>query len=155
MKRVSMFVLSFLVMLSFRIVPPVGYTATSEQESIIVLEREFAEAPVNGDSSRMASLMADDYVEIVMETASGSGKSHWQTTDKAEWIALVRSGREKYTSVVLRDIKVYLHGNVATVTGEYWQTGTRDGKDISAAGFYVDTWVKKDGKWLVVSSVFP
>jgi len=41
------------------------------------------------------------------------------------------------------------------VTGEYSQKGTRDGKDISAAGLYVDTWTKSNGQWQLVSSVFP
>ena len=108
-----------------------------------------------GDASRMAEFMADDYVEIVMETAPGSRKSQWLTTGKTEWINLVRSGRERYTAVEVRNIAVYFHGTVATTTGEYSQIGTRDGKDISATGLYVDTWMKKGGKWLVVSSVFP
>ena len=77
------------------------------------------------------------------------------TTNKTEWVNLVKSGREKYQSVELRNLKVYFHADVATVTGEYSQTGTRDGKDISESGVYVDTWVRKNGKWQVVSSVFP
>jgi ketosteroid isomerase-like protein len=103
----------------------------------------------------MARLMSDDYVEIAMETASGTSKSSWVITSKAEWVDLVQSGREKYTSVDLRNLKVYLHGNVATVSGEYSQTVMKDGKDISSSGLYVDTWVKKNGNWQVVSSVFP
>jgi ketosteroid isomerase-like protein len=103
----------------------------------------------------MARLMSEDYVEIAMEAAPGTSKSSWVITKKAEWVELVRSGREKYTSVDLRNLKVYLHGAVATVTGEYSQTGTSDGKDIGASGSYVNTWVKKNGNWKVVSSVFP
>lgn len=120
---------------------------------IIASERAWAQAAVKGDASTMAGFMTDDYVEIAMETESG--KSKWDTTDKATWIDLVRSGREKYTSVEINNFKTYLHGNVATITAEYSQTGTNDGKDISGTGFYIDTWVKKNGKWQLVSSVFP
>jgi ketosteroid isomerase-like protein len=127
----------------------------AEIESIRAAEHAWAQAPVKGDADAMAGFMPDDYVEIVMEPASGASKNRWVTSNKKEWIDLVRSGREKYASVELRNIKVYLHGDIATVTGEYSQTGTKDGKDISASGLYVDTWVKKDGKWRVVSSVFP
>jgi hypothetical protein len=36
----------------------------------------------------------------------------------------------------------------ANQTNRFW-------KDISASGSYVNTWVKKNGNWQVVSSVFP
>ena len=130
-------------------------STSGDMEQIVASERAWAQAPVKGDAVGMARLMSDDYVEIAMETAPGTSKGSWVTTSKAEWVELVRSGREKYKSVDLRNIKVHLHGDVATVTGEYTQTGTNDGKDISASGFYVDTWVKKNGNWQVVSSVFP
>ncbi len=103
----------------------------------------------------MAKFMADDYVEIVMETDTSLKTSRWVATNKADWIDLVHSGREKYKSVELRNLKVYFHADTATVTGEYSQTGTKDGKDISEVGLYVDTWVKKNGNWQIVSSVFP
>ena len=103
----------------------------------------------------MARLMSDDYVELVMESVQGTNNSSWVMTSKSEWVDLVPSGREKYGSVDLRNLKVYLHGDVATVSGEYSQTGTKDGKDISSKGLYVDTWVKRNGNWKVVSSVFP
>ena len=130
-------------------------SASGDIEQIVASERAWAEAPVKGDVAGMGRFMWDDYVEIVMETAPATGKSSWVTTSKAEWLELVRSGREKYTSVDLRNIRVYLHGDVATVTGEYSQTTTKDGKDIGESGLYVNTWVKKSGNWKVVSSVFP
>ncbi len=130
-------------------------SAPEDEEIILASERAWANAPVKNDADGMAHLMSDDYVEIVSETAPSSGKTRWTTKHKAEWVDLVRSGRDKYKSVELNNLKVYLHGDVASVTGEYAQTGTEDGQDISATGLYVDTWVKKNGRWLVVSSVFP
>jgi ketosteroid isomerase-like protein len=130
-------------------------STSGDKEQILASERAWAQAPVKGDVSGMARLMSDDYVEIVMETAPGTSKSRWVTTSKAGWVDLVQSGREKYKSVDLRNLKVYLHGGVATVSGEYSQTVTKDGKDIGSSGLYVDTWVKKNGNWQVVSSVFP
>jgi ketosteroid isomerase-like protein len=130
-------------------------STSGDIERIVASERAWAEAPVKGDAAGMARLMSDDYVEIVTETPPGTSKSSWVTSSKLEWLELVRSGREKYTSVELHNIKVHLHGDVATVTGEYSQTGTKDGKDIGASGLYVDTWVKNNGNWKVVSSVFP
>jgi ketosteroid isomerase-like protein len=135
--------------------PGSSSSTNGDAEQILASERAWAQAPVKGDVAGMARLMSDDYVEIVMETASGTSKSSWVSTSKAQWVDLVQSGREKYKSVDLRNLKVYLHGDVATVSGEYSQTVTKDGKDISSSGLYVDTWVKKNGSWRVVSSVFP
>jgi ketosteroid isomerase-like protein len=153
MKRAVAFLICALVMVAA--IGALPSSTVSEIENIEAAEHGWAQAPVKGDAVAMAGFMSDDYIEIVMETASGASKSRWVTTKKKEWIDLVRSGREKYASVELRNIKIYLHGDIATVTGEYSQTGTKEGKDISASGLYVDTWVKKDGKWRVVSSVFP
>jgi ketosteroid isomerase-like protein len=130
-------------------------SSESVAEKITAFERAWAQTAVKGDAVSMARFMSDDYVEIAAEMESGSTRNKWANTSKAEWIEFVRSGREKYTSVDLRNLKVYIHGDVATVTGEYSQAGTKDGKDISAAGLYVDTWVKRNGNWLLVSSVFP
>ncbi len=68
---------------------------------------------------------------------------------------MVRTGRAKYESVELSNLKVHFHRDVATVTGEYSQKGTTEGKDNSAIGVYVDTWMKRNGHWQIVSSVFP
>jgi ketosteroid isomerase-like protein len=126
-----------------------------EVDRIIVSERQWAKAAVDGDAAGMAKFMADDYVEIEIETVPGTKTNRCVTTNKTQWIELVKSRREKYESVDLRNLRVYVHTDVATVTGEYSQTGTKDGKDISGTGVYVDTWVKKNGSWQLVSSVFP
>ena len=52
------------------------------------------------------------------------------------------------------------HGTAAfgpsrSASGEYLQKGMSGGKDISAAGIYANTWEKRNGRWVVVHSVFP
>ncbi len=157
MRPIVGFAICGLATLATGIFLPAASTSTkaSDADLIIASERAWAQAPVKGDAVGMARFMSDDYVQIASESLPGTNKNGWVTLRKSEWVDLVRSGREKYTSVELRNIKVYLHGDVATTTGEYSQTGTEDGKDISASGFYIDTWVKKNGDWRVVSSVFP
>jgi len=41
------------------------------------------------------------------------------------------------------------------VTGEYSQTGTNNGKEITATVIYADTWLKRNGRWVLIHSVFP
>ena len=126
----------------------------SDSDLILDAEKAWANAPVQHDYETFAKYLSDDYVLIVVNTVPGT-KPDFELTPKAKWVEMVRSGREKYDAVEIHDLRVLLNGDIATVTGQYSQRGTRDGKDIGAAGLYVDTWVKRQGKWLVVSSVFP
>jgi ketosteroid isomerase-like protein len=130
---------------------------TSNDDTAVLLasEKAWADAAVNGDADRMASYMADEYIELAWEPADKATPAHWSTQTKAEWVGSVRSHKDVYTSVELRNLAVHLQGNLAVVTGEYSQKGTSGGKDISATGTYANTWVKRHGRWLVVHSVFP
>jgi ketosteroid isomerase-like protein len=135
--------------------PPATASDDSTRAEITRLERAWAQAPVDHDADKMASLMADDYVEIILNAGVAGKPQRWSVQRKSDWIAAVRSSRDKYESVVLTDINVYVQGDIASVTGYYTQRATRDGKDNSASGAYVDTWVRRGGHWLVVNSVFP
>lgn len=127
----------------------------SESEQLIANEKAWAQAPVDGDADRMASFMADEYVELVWESATTDAPAHWHAIPKKEWVEAVRRRAEVYTSVELRNLTVHLQGPLAVVTGEYSQAGTSSGKDNGATGIYVNTWVKRNGRWLLVHSVFP
>lgn len=62
-------------------------------------------------------------------------KPQFDVTTKSSWVEKVRSGREKYDSVEINDLKVLFNGDLATVTGAYSQKGSSDGKE-SAAGVF-------------------
>ena len=134
----------------------------SPQTSAPVLERTvadrslaFAKAALNGDVPSFRTFMSDDYVMLWVEPASNGKKAHWATMTKQEWVELLRSGKHKYHSVELQNTKVYLHGDVATFTGDYTETGAREGVEYSEAGLFTETWVKRSGEWVIVGSVFP
>jgi len=126
----------------------------NDSDLILAGEKAWADATVRHDYKTFAKYMSEHYVLIEVNTEPGK-KSALEVSTKAQWVERVSSGREKYDAVEIHDLKVLLNGEVATVTGQYSQKGTQDGKDISAAGLYVDTWVKRQGKWVLVSSVFP
>lgn len=129
--------------------------STAASDEVVAADRAWAKAAVDGDAKAMASFMSDDYIEIILNPATTANKAEWTTRSKTVWVDMVRSGRAKYDSVTLSNIKVHFDGEVATTTGEYSQKGMTDGKDNSATGLYVDTWVKRNGHWQIVSSVFP
>jgi ketosteroid isomerase-like protein len=124
-------------------------------DEVMRADRDWAQAAVDGDASKMANFMSSDYVEIILNPATAGKDAEWTTRNKSEWVESVRSGRDKYESVELHNLRVYFHGEIASVTGHYLQKGTSDGKDNSSAGTYVNTWVRRNGHWEIVSSVFP
>ena len=127
----------------------------SDSEQLIANEKAWAKASLAGDADRMASYMAEEYVELAWEAATATAPAHWSSTGKKEWVEAVRRRTEVYTSVDLHNLSVHLQGSLAVVTGEYSQTGTHNGKDISATGIYANTWAKRNGQWVVIHSVFP
>ena len=126
-----------------------------DSQILLANEKAWAKAALDADADRMASYMADEYLELAWEPAAKGAPGHWSATTKAEWVGSVRSHKDVYTSVNLRNLTAHVQGNLALVTGEYSQKGTSGGKDISGSGIYANTWSKRDGRWLVVHSVFP
>jgi len=126
-----------------------------DSQALLESEKAWAKAAVDGDADRMASYMADDYLELAWEPAVAGTAAHWSTVSKEEWVGSVRSRKDVYSSVDLHSLTVHVQGNLAVVTGEYSQKGTSKGKDISASGIYANTWAKRDGRWLVIHSIFP
>jgi ketosteroid isomerase-like protein len=129
--------------------------ARSDSEQLIANEQAWAKAGQDSDAERMASYMAEEYVEHVWESATAGAPAHWSATGKKEWIEEVRRHTEVYSSVEVRNLTVHLQGTVAVVTGEYSQTGTKNGKDITASGIYANTWLRRNGRWVLIDSVFP
>lgn len=134
---------------------PAPATKDSVESLLMERERAWAQSSVDRDIALFRSLMADDYVELIQQPATGAQKSTWESATKDSWTELLRSGHEHYEFVKLFNLKIYLQGDVATVSGDYSQKGTKNGADNSYDGSYVNTWVKRRGVWLLINSTFP
>jgi ketosteroid isomerase-like protein len=125
------------------------------EKAVAARSLAFAKAAQQGDLASFPTFMSDDYIMTWAEPATDGKKAHWATKTKQEWVEELRSRKSRYRSVDLQNIQVHLHGNVATITGDYAQTGTREGTEFSEAGLFAETWVKRRGRWIIVGSVFP
>ena len=91
----------------------------------------------------MDSLLADDYTAI---NANGILQT------KEEWLASLRSGRVRFTTLDISDRKVRFYGETAVVTSRAQVQGT--GLDGGAFGSfrYTRVYVRNaEGKWKIVS----
>ena len=122
---------------------PESATLTPEQQ-VLAAEHEWVKVTLAGDADKFASFIGEEYVAL---TENG------RTFDKASWVSDIRSAKTKYESVELSNLVVRVYGNTAAVVrGDFTQKAT--GNHPTAAGKYVNTWVKRDGRWQVVASGF-
>ncbi len=107
------------------------------------MENGWAEATVKGDVQALERLYTDEYLAIDPAGA---------TYTKAQDIANVKSGNFKLATFKLDEVKVRVHGEVAVVTGRNTIKATYMGKDISGAYRFTDVFVKRAGRWQVLTT---
>jgi ketosteroid isomerase-like protein len=133
--------------------PPLD--SAGSEKAVEDRSRALIKAELDANVAAFRSFLSDDYVLLYVEPAASGQKARWATRTKEEWATLLGSGREKYDSVDLRDTRVYLHGDVAIFTGEYTEKGTRDGEEYTEDGLFTETWVLRQGQWMMIGGVFP
>jgi ketosteroid isomerase-like protein len=78
--------------------------------------------------------------------------SHGQVTGRAQDVDDAKKGDTHYDEFRNHDQKVRLYGDTAVINGITTAKGTSGGKTFDADFQYTDTWIKRDGKWTLVSS---
>lgn len=143
-RRTSLSLFAAVLALATLVSPPARAQAQAAAEKeLMEIENGWAEATVKADVAALEKLYADEYLAIDPMGA---------TFDKAQDIANVKSGNFKLASYKLDDIKVRVHGDVAIVTGRNTIKGSYMGKDISGAYRFTDTFVKRGGRWQVLTT---
>jgi ketosteroid isomerase-like protein len=134
--------------------PPVTQTALSASNSlprsgndsvestIIQLEKDFSDAEVKPDISRVSELLSDDWTDT---------EDDGTLNTKADILKVLTSPTMKLASDTSTEIHVRQYGNTAVVTLLDTAVGTFDGKDIGGQFRLTDTWVMRDGKWRMVA----
>ncbi len=116
---------------------------TAEEQQLIGIEHQWADASKRGDAATVARIESDSYV-----FTDPSGK----ITGKQDDVNMIKNGQAKYQTFDLSDMQAHVFGNTAVVTGRVKLQGTENGKDVSGTYAFTDTYVKKDGQWQAVAS---
>lgn len=118
----------------------------SDEQMIRSAEQQWVDVTLKGDADAFSSFLDDQYVAL---------RSSAQFVDKATWARGIRAATTHYDAVELHDLTVrFPTPDVAVVTGSFSQTGVTDGSSNTGRGSYINTWVRINGKWQVVSSGF-
>lgn len=115
---------------------------TTEQ-TLLQMESDWGKAMAGGDMAALDAIIAPDWS---MTSPDG------QRSTRAESMADLRSGALKFESMVPSGIEVKMFGDTAIVTGTSKDKGTYKGQDISGEYRFTDVFVKRDGKWMAVST---
>ena len=127
----------------------------SSEQSVEARSRAWFKAAVDADADAFRTFATDDYVMLYIDPATAEHPARWATMSLDEWVSSIRAGSVKYRSVEIRNTKVRVNGDIATLSGEYTQTAVRDGREATESGLFVETWVRRRGQWFAVSDVFP
>ena len=119
-----------------------GYHKENAEESIKALQAQIVPAFLKGDPSFIEKYYADDAWVI-----HGDGKM----TTKAEEIANLKSGVNKYESIGLRDQEIRVYGDIAIVNAVFSVKGRVNGEPYSGDVRNIRVWVRQKGSWRVIS----
>jgi len=114
----------------------------NSEAGIIAFENAWTQAEVRNDADALDKLFDDS---IVVTQPDGS------IQNKADLLTYVRDKNNHWDMVVSENMKVYVHGDTAVVTGTYREKGASGGKAFDNHGIFTDTWIQRNGKWRCVA----
>jgi ketosteroid isomerase-like protein len=109
---------------------------------VLDLDRQRFDAQVKKDTARLNQLLAEDLIYV---------HSSAQIEDKRAFVGNVGKAHWDYRSAKLEDTRVRVYGNTAIITGKGTLEMFNEGKMITLRLLYTDVYVKRKGKWQMVS----
>jgi ketosteroid isomerase-like protein len=117
-------------------------TNAADQSELERLERKWNEAHLRGDTAALDDLWADELVVTVPKM---------QVMNKAQSLAIWRTGRMKFQRYETSDTAFRLFGEAAVVTGRLIRERNFAEKHIHEDWRFTKVYVRRQGKWRVVS----
>lgn len=106
------------------------------------LADQWDKAIVRQDRAVIEANMAEDFRQI-----DGAGNLE----DKASFVEGLMSPKLRIDPYTVEDFDVRLYGDVALLSGRTKMTGQYDGKHFQSHYRYIDIYVRRDGRWRIVS----
>ena len=111
------------------------------EEQIKALQAEIVQAQLKGDISALEKFYADDAMIV-----HGDGT----LSTKAQEIANIKSGSQKYESINVHEQKILVYGDTAVATYEASTVATVSGKPYSSNTRATRVWVRQKSNWKLV-----
>jgi uncharacterized protein (TIGR02246 family) len=111
------------------------------EEQIKALQTEILQAQMKGDIGTMEKLYADNAMII---------HSDGVRSTKAQELANIKSGSQKYSSATLENQTIRIYGDTAVVNNFSSSKATVGGKPVIGKTNATRVWVKQKGTWKLV-----
>ena len=122
--------------------------AQLQDSAVVETMKQFAQdtgdAMVAGDIDKLNQIYADDWATI---------RSSGEIFTKESLLNDFKSGKHKLLSFEIGPMEVQVFGDVAIVQASVTEKRIHDGKDISGQFVFMDLLKKRDGKWVIVSTL--
>jgi hypothetical protein len=114
------------------------------ESELMQLERDIGEANIRRDKAFFERVEADEFIF----TDSGGG-----ITTKAEDVASLDkpAGDFKLVSYVVDEMKVFVYGKTAVVTGRATTVSRGKDREITNKSRFTDVFVRRSGRWQIVA----
>ena len=116
--------------------------ADTDEQAVIAAEHQTDKAFLTMNADLMAPLLAENFVSTDQDGTVFVGKA----------ANLADMKNSTVTSYETTDLKVTVYGDAAIATSTYASKGKYKGKPFDSRGRSTDTWVKMNGKWLLVAT---
>jgi hypothetical protein len=111
--------------------------------ALIALEEKWVAALQRSDTETLSDL----FVQTFVDTDETGHRS-----DKAEVLRVLRSKELKIRKLELSDMKAYVYGDAAVVTGTSTQDGNFQGQPLAPKIVFTDTFIRDGNVWKAVAS---
>jgi ketosteroid isomerase-like protein len=94
------------------------------------------------DVNTLNTFLADEFVLVTMDSTTRSKQDLWAYLQSVDSL--------RYS---MQEMTVRGHGNTAIVTGLFQIWGMQRRKPFKRQGRFVDTWLNREGRWVLLASV--
>ncbi len=129
----------------WQVIANAGSGQLDSRGEVTYLEQEWNDADLKQDAAWFEQHFAPNFTDVSSRTGKFS--------DKAASIRDMKTRKETLTSEEISDMNVRMAGDdTVVVTGTFRVVGRdENNKPIDRRTAYTDVWVKRDGRWLVLS----
>ncbi|MGH9015445.1 MAG: nuclear transport factor 2 family protein [Acidimicrobiia bacterium] len=113
------------------------------KDKVVGLERELARAVQGRDLDKIDRILAAEFT-------LATGRPGAEVRSREEYLDVTRD-RYVVHSFEFDSIEPRVYGHVAVVRSRYRQEGRLDGEDRSGAYLFTDVWVRRAGRWQLVT----
>ena len=114
-----------------------------DEATIRELEAKWDAAAVKGDVTAYEQILADRFILTGTDA---------RVQTKSEFLGALKSGHLKYLTSKGEDLKVFLYGDAAIVSGRWTGKFIENGKTFDSVERYTSSYARQNGQWRCTSS---